>query len=189
MNIRKAAIIMVCIYVSSGLQAMEIAGVNLEDKIQLTPDGPVLVLNGAGIREKFFFNIYVAGLYLPKKSNLAAEILAMPGAKRATMHFLHDEVSKEKLVAAWIDGFENNQSQAEMNKLRGRLDRFNGFFRTVHRGDVIVLDYIPDIGTSVNVKGVKKGVIPGDDFSRALLSVWLGNEPADSDLKYGLLGE
>ena len=189
MNLKVTTIILICLFASSALGAKEIAGVKLEDKVQITPDSPALVLNGAGIREKFFFKIYVAALYLPERSNAAAEILSMPGAKRAVMHFLHDEVSKEKLVAAWNEGFDNNQSQADMDKLRARLDRFNGFFDTVKSGDVVVLDYVPGLGTSVSVKGVKKGVIPGGDFNQALLAVWIGNEPADSDLKSGLLGE
>lgn len=35
----------------------------------------------------------------------------MLGAKRVAMHFLHDEVSQERLIDAWNEGFENNQSE------------------------------------------------------------------------------
>jgi len=31
-------------------------------------------------------------------------------------------------------------------------------------------------------------VIPGEDFNRALLRIWLGDRPADGDLKRGMLG-
>lgn len=190
MNTKKAvAMLFACLLCIGSLGAKEIAGVKLEDNVQLSPDSPASVLNGAGIRSKFFFKIYVAGLYLPKKSNSAAEILAMPGAKRIVMHFVHDEVSKEKLTAAWTEGFENNQSTAALNNLHLRLNQFNDFFDTVHAGDVILLDYLPKVGTTVTIKDTKKGVIPGEDFHRALLAVWLGNEPADDDLKTGLLGK
>jgi hypothetical protein len=32
------------------------------------------------------------------------------------------------------------------------------------------------------------GLIPGEDFKNALLEIWLGNFPADKNLKLGLLG-
>ena len=62
-------------------------------------------------------------------------------------------------------------------------------FTTVHAGDVILLDYIPGKGTIVNIRGEQQGVIEGEDFYSALLDVWLGDEPADDDLKEAMLGE
>jgi hypothetical protein len=56
------------------------------------------------------------------------------------------------------------------------------------KGDVITLDYIPDDSTTVRINGTEKGKVPGADFNRALLEVWLGEEPVDSDLKRALLG-
>jgi len=57
------------------------------------------------------------------------------------------------------------------------------------KGDRIVIDYLPERGTQVTVKGNLKGVIPGEDFNQALLRVWLGDEPADKGLREGMLGE
>ena len=37
--------------------------------------------------------------------------------------------------------------------------------------------------------GNKAGVIPGIDFKKGLFGIWLGEDPADSDLKKGLLGQ
>ena len=34
-----------------------------------------------------------------------------------------------------------------------------------------------------------RGTIPGVDFQRALLAIWLGEHPADASLKRGLLGQ
>ena len=104
------------------------------------------------------------------------------------MHFLHDEVSQEKLVDAWNEGFKKNQSEKSMKTLGPRIEQFNKLFQTVHKGDVITLDYIPDDGTTVRINGTEKGKVPGADFNRALLEVWLGKEPVDSDLKRALLG-
>lgn len=113
----------------------------------------------------------------------------MLGEIRIVMHFLYDEVSKEKLIAAWNDGFKNSQSPPVLKQLDARLKQFNGFFETVHSGDAIHFDYVPDLGTTVTIKGSKKGAIAGKYFNQALLSVWLGDDSADSDLKEGLLGK
>jgi hypothetical protein len=168
------------------LSALEVAGVKIDDQLQV--GGTPLVLNGAGVRSKFFVKVYVGALYLSKTSRSVSDILALPGPKRVAMHFLHDEVSQEKLVDAWNEGFRKNQSEESMKTLGPRIEQFNKLFQTVHKGDVITLDYIPDDGTTVRINGTEKGKVPGADFNRALLEVWLGKEPVDSDLKRALLG-
>ena len=104
------------------------------------------------------------------------------------MHFVYDEVKSEKLVAAWNEGFEENNSEDRLAILRGRIDKFNAMFPTLGTGDVVVLDYIPGKGTQVKIKGENKGIIEGEDFNIALLDIWIGEEPADEDLKDAMLG-
>jgi len=167
--------------------AAEINGVHLDDAIQ--SGSGKLLLNGGGVRTKLFFDIYVAGLYLPQPANRGEQVLAMPGAKRLLMHFTYGEVSREKLVAAWEEGFAKNQSAAALKGLRARIDRFNGLFPAVlKRGDRLLLDFLPDGSTQLILNGAVLGTLPGEDFQRALLSIWLGQHPADSDLKAALLG-
>jgi len=171
---------------SPSLYAREIAGVHLADSISI--GGQTLSLNGAGIRSKFVFDIYVGALYLTTKTSDAKQAINMAGPKRISMHFLYDEVEKEKLTDGWTDGFENNIDEKSFNALKPRLAEFNKLFVTVKKGDVIILDYTPQQGTSVTINGQLKGKVTGADFNQALLKVWLGNEPADEDLKEGMLG-
>ena len=167
--------------------AREVAGIDIPETVQLAAGTPPLVLNGAGIRKKFFFKIYVAGLYLPSRQTTTEVILDMPGPKRVHMHFLYKEVERDKLVTGWQEGFENNLETNEFEKVASRLAKFNQLFRTMHRGDVIDLDYQPEEGTQVLFNGELQGRIEGDDFYAALLQVWLGQQPADADLKTALL--
>ena len=45
-------------------------------------------------------------------------------------------------------------------------------------------------GTRMTVEGKPAGApIPGDDFYRALLRIWLGENPVQADLTKALLGE
>ena len=170
----------------SNAYAVEVAGVKVANQVNV--GGEQLTLNGAGIRSKFFMDIYIGALYLKSKTQDANAAINAEGNKRVLMHFLYSEVSQEKLVAAWNEGFENNQSKADMEKLLARLTAFNAMFATAVKGDEIVIDFVAD-ETSVAINGDSKGAIQGKDFQQALLQVWLGKKPADDDLKEGMLGE
>ncbi len=170
------------------VNAREVAGVNIPEQVKVANEASPLQLNGAGIREKFFMDIYVGALYLPKKANSVSQILDMPGAKRVVMHFLYKQVKKTKLTNGWTDGFQDNNTKAQFKTLKPRLDQFNTLFRTVKRGDVIRLDYVPAKGTQVWVNDTLAGTVSGQDFYQALLKVWLGDKPADAKLKTAMLG-
>jgi hypothetical protein len=114
-------------------------------------------------------------------------VVADSGAKQIVMHFLYSEVSEEKLVDAWNEGFADNTGADVLSGLQGRIDQFNDFFVAVKKGDVITLAYSPNTGTTVTIAGVKKGVVEGKDFNDALLRIWLGKEPVTSSLKKKLL--
>ncbi len=171
----------------SPLHAAQVAGVSLAETVQ-AEGGQPLVLNGAGVRKKFLFRIYVGALYLPQRAASLDQVLAQSGPKRMLMHFLYDEVKNEQLVDAWNEGFAGNLTAAERAALQERIDTFNAWFETVRRHDQIVLDFLAGGDTRVTVKGQERGVIPGKDFQAALLKVWLGDKPADKDLKRALLG-
>ncbi len=173
---------------NTNLAAREIAGVNLKEQISVEAIDKPLKLNGAGIRYKIFFKIYVGALYLSEKQSSADVILKANQPSRIAMHFLYDEVEKKKLVNAWIEGFKDNIDSKAYSAVKDRLDKFNQMFSDLHEGDVVLLDYIPGKGTRVTIKGDIKGVIEGADFNRALLSVWLGEEPVTEDLKEAMLG-
>jgi len=177
-----------CLSLNVNLAAREIADVKLIEQITVEAIDDILKLNGAGIRTKFFFKIYVGALYLPEKQNSAQAILKSAKANRVLMHFLYDEVEKKKLVDAWVEGFEDNVDAKTFSALKDRLNKFNQMFSDMHKGDVVLLDYIPGKGTRVMIKGDVKGTIEGDDFNRALLSVWLGEEPVTEALKDAMLG-
>lgn len=172
--------------ISVPAEAREIAGVEVQETIK-ADDGTVLQLNGAGIRTKLFFDIYLAQLYLEKPAASAAEVIAADGRKRMIMHFLYKEVSKDKLVEAWNEGFKGNTGGEDLSRLQERIDQFNALFEDVRQGDVIVLDYAPSTGTAVTSKGREKGVIPGKDFNDAMLKIWLGEAPVTDSLKKELL--
>ena len=174
------------ILLASSVNAKDIADVNVPDKIT-AEDGLTLHLNGAGIRSKLFFKIYIAELYVQHPTSDAAKLISDEGRKRMVMHFIYDELGKEKLVDAWNEGFQANTDQKQLSVLQGRISQFNSMFDTVKKGDEIILDFIPEKGTKVTLRNEVKGVVPGKDFNDALLSIWLGKEPVTPELRKELL--
>jgi hypothetical protein len=186
---RKTLPIALCLcLVSAFATAAEVAGVFVDDEIE-TASGRQLLLNGAGLREKFWVDVYVGSLYLPQKSADAAEILSRSWPWRMQLDFVYKEVSRDKLLDSWREGFEKNQSDETLQRLQARIDRFYGYFAdSAVAKDRYRFDYDPAGGTRVSKNGQTLGTIPGDDFAAALLEIWLGNSPADKSLKKDLLG-
>jgi len=152
----------------------EVAGIEVNKSCNA--DDQSMKLNGAGIRSKYFFKIYVGVLCL-EQSGLddPAAILAAPGAKRIT--------------EGWTDGFRANLDKAAFLHLEPRLKQFNALFPALHEGDVVNMDYLPERGTELAINGKSLGIVQGEDFFSALLRVWIGKHPADTSLKKGLLGK
>ncbi len=167
----------------------EVAGIQVPDSITLAGSNTALQLNGAGIRKKWFVTVYVGALYLPEISTDASAILAAETPAAIDMHILHSEVSKAKITKAQEDGMKANLDQSELEALRPRLDEFNKLFRAVRKGEIIRIAYLPDQGTEVRINNEWRGVVPGNDFFRALLKVWLGDKPVSKSLKQAMLGQ
>jgi len=166
--------------------AVEVEGVQVADTVSV--DGQTLLLNGAGVRTKFFFDIYIGALYLPNKTESAEAAINSKANKRVWMYFLYDEVSKDKLTHGWTKGFEKN-SKSNFEQLQARLNQFNSFFHDMKKGDTVTYDFNANGTTTVIINGKPVGSITGEDFQQALLAVWLGKKPADGDLKEAMLGE
>ena len=175
--------------VCSASQAGQLAGVEVQDQM-VAADGTTLQLNGMGLREKLWIDVYVGSLYLKTPSHDPAEVIAQPGPFCVQMDFLYKEVSAEKLVTAWQEGFEKNQSPDTLAKLDTRIKQFNALFsESALKGDRIRIEYTPSQGTRVSKNGTLLGTVEGEDFKRALLAIWLGDAPADKGLKQGMLGK
>jgi hypothetical protein len=165
-----------------------IKGIDIPEQIAQPDSQQPLILNGAGIRRKFFISIYIGALYLPKKQRTVTSILQSNSPRRVMMYCLYHEISKDKLIDAWNEGFNENTSEQVLKQLHERITEFNKLFPALRKGDIVILDYIPDKGTTLTFNNKELGVIPGEDFNIALLKVWLGEYPADSGLKAAMLG-
>ncbi len=187
--IKKLVLLSTLLFLSPLAFSAELAGVHV-DNVIAAKNGDTLVLNGVGLREKFWVDVYVGSLYLTGKTSNVADILSSQKAWRIQMDFIYKEVDQENIVSTWREGFEKNQTEETLATIKDRMEQFYGFFNeNAVAKDQYILDYIPNEGTTVVKNGNLLGVIPGDDFKNALLEIWLGNYPADDDLKSGMLGQ
>lgn len=181
---------MMLLQLPAAVSAADVAGIRIDDRARVAQSD--LQLNGAGVRTKFVFKVYVAALYLPERKSSTAEILALSGPKRVSMRLVRD-LSAEQLVEALEEGIRDNTSPAELEALSSRLAELKAIMLEVKQGregDLMTLDFLPGTGTQVAMNGIVRGkAIAGDDFYRALLRIWLGDNPISKDLKKALLGQ
>jgi hypothetical protein len=165
---------------------VEVAGINIPETDQQ------LVLNGAGLRKRAFFQVYAIGLYLVDKKTAAADAVGAAGPKRVAIHMLRN-VDAQTFSGALADGIKDNHNEAEAKALEPRVKQLVAIMAEVgeaKEGMRITLDWLPAAGTVLGVNGKPAGSpIAGEDFYRALLRIWLGENPVQSDLKKALLGE
>lgn len=177
----------------SAARAVEIEGVKIDDKVTLAAGVPELVLNGAGVRHKFaFLKVYIGSLYLTQKKSDNDAIFADPGPKRVSMHILSSEVTAPDLIASMNNALAANLLPHELALLEKRIRDLNTVMsqiKVINKGSVVNLDYLPDVGTRVIVEGQERITIPGEDFFRAMLHIWIGNKPVDGRLRDAMLGK
>lgn len=165
--------------------AGELAGVTMPDSITVE-NGQKLVLNGMGLREMFWIDIYVGGLYLPTATHDPATVINSDVRKRMIMHFLFRRVTPQQVKDTFRQGIlaqpGGDKLTAEIAQLEAMVDDYT------YAGDEVILDYVPGVGTTITAKGKAKGTVKGVDVMKALFSIYVGAKPASEPLKQGLLG-
>ncbi len=154
-------------------------------------DGVDLVLNGAGLRNFLFLDVYVMALYLPQRMTDANAVLRHDLPRRVRISLLR-EFSAERDLEFLMNGLEANNTPTELAAIQVQLEHFLRLLRamgTIAKGSVVQLDYLPNVGTRVWLNQRLLGTVAGAAFNRAILKIWLGDEPTQADLKRALLGE
>lgn len=147
-----------------------------------------MVLNGAGTREKFWIDLYAAGLYLKAKSQNAEAIMSAKEPMAIKLHIVSKLITSKKMMDAVNKGFEKS-TKGNTAPIQNQIDSILSFFKEdIKKDDVFDLVYLPEKGVIAYKNGVERGRIKGIDFKKALFGIWLSNNPAGESLKKGLLG-
>lgn len=165
-----------------------IEGVRVPASVQLA--GRNLQLNGAGIRYKTVAKVYVAALYLENPSNNPEVIYKSSGGLQLVITMLRD-INSAELGRLFIKGMEENTSREEQTQLISDF-RYMGQlfarFRNLNKGESLVIQWPNNGAMAVSVDGFfDQTTIKNPVFRKAFLSIWLGDSPADWQLKTQLL--
>jgi hypothetical protein len=165
--------------------AATLAGVTMPDRGEAGTQP--LVLDGLGLRKKFFIKVYVGGLYLPAKERSAAKVMAADAPRRMLFHFLYG-VSAKQMCDAWDEGLADNTPNAGP-EVKAAFRTLCSDMEEIPSGHQMALTYIPGEGTRVEVNGKLKGTIPGKAAADAILASWIGPKPGPGeDFKNAVLG-
>lgn len=165
--------------------AAQLAGVNLPDTRQA--DGTRLLLNGIALRTYSIVHIriYVAGLYLERRSSSAEAVLRSPEMKLLEIHFLRN-VGQDAAREAWRSGFANN-CQAPCHLDPQAIARFIADVPAVHSGDVSMFLFTHN-GMTVTFNGRTLGTTSNLYFAQQVLATFIGPVPPTPRVKRELLG-
>lgn len=169
--------------------ALDIGGQPVTDHAEVA--GQNLQLDGAGMRKKIIFDVYVAALYTAGKTADANAVINGTAPRRVELRMMRG-VSASTMHESFVEGLKANVSEAQLAALKPRVSALEKIFtdvKAVEKGDLITMDFIPGQGTRVTVRGKAYPQIAGDDFAAAMLSIWLGTRPVQDNLKAAMLGK
>ena len=173
---------------AASVQAKTIGGVNMEETLKAGDSA--LILNGTGIREKFFKDIYVAGLYLKEKSSDYKKIMSQDESMAIKIKIVSSLITAKLFKEACQEGFErttNGNTKPLQPKIDVALSAFSAKFNV---GDVFDIVYVKGSGTSFSKNGKFIAKVDGLDFKSALFGIWIIDKPSHKNekLRKGMLG-
>lgn len=184
---KKTFYILLLFFHLSSYSQKKIAGI--EVPLTLKSESNVLVLNGAGVREKYFKDLYVLALYVKTRSDSAHKIMFANEPMAFKMHIVSSLISGDKMEEVTDEGFKRS-TENNIEPIRSKIDQFKAVFKeSVKKGDVYAFVYEPLKGTHIYKNNVLSCIIPGLDFKKALFGIWLFKRPKDSDIHDKLLGK
>lgn len=167
--------------------AKEVSGINVIESI--TYDTTALSLQGAGVRDKFFMDLYLASLYTQKPYHDAFTLVNADEPMAMTLHIVSSLITSEKMEEATKEGFLN-ATGGNTAPLQTKIDAFIQTFKEpIAINDRYEFFYQPAKGVSIVKNGSLKTTIEGLEFKKALFGIWLGEKPAQESLKKALLSK
>jgi hypothetical protein len=172
--------------------ALDVEGVRFVETLRIDGAGQELLLNGAGVRTRFFVKVYAVGLYLTQKVRQGRDALKLAGPKRVSITILMHEITADQFMTAIREKLNATLGTAEGDAIRHGLEHLGEILDAVKmlkRGHTVFLDFVPGSGMRVVINGEIRGnPIPGREFFDALLDGWIGDKPVSESLKRALLG-
>ncbi len=180
-------LILALFFIATAPAQTKAGGVTIPNTVSF--EGEKLVLNGVGVREKFWMDMYAGALYLNSKSSTANSIFNANEPMVIKLHIVSKLITSDKMIDAVNEGFINS-TNGNIAPLQSEINKFIGFFKEeINKNDVFDIVYLPSRGVVVYKNNSELGRIKGIEFKKALFGIWLSDKPADKGLKTGMLGK
>ena len=170
---------------SSPLYGARIEGVYFDNSVVINEKKTTL--RGTGLlRYMIFIKAYVGAFYL--RDNVLIQNALENVERRLVLHYFH-AISAEDFADATTEMIEQNVSSDRFKVLQPQIRQLNNLYKDVEPGNEYTATYIPGIGTELALNGQALGVVPGEEYSAAFFSIWIGKNPLDNDFRNQLLGK
>lgn len=177
-------LLLVCL-VAGAAQARQVGGITFPEL--MTVNEVALTLNGAGVRSKYFLDIYAVGLYLPEPSQSPAAIIRADETQMLRLVITSSHITKDRLTDSIEEGVRLSAGK-DYSRYEPMLDDlWAALTFEVRVGDVFEFIYIPAKGTVFLMNKKELRVLPDFQFKQVLFGIWLGENPIQKSVKAALL--
>ncbi len=151
-------------------------------------EGSDLKLNGVGLQKATFLrvDVYLGALYVAATSRDPDALINSDRRQELILHFLRS-VNVRDVRDQWTKDFVHVVPDRPASLMQ-RVAMLDTWLSDMKSDERLTFVREPGEGIKVVVGGVLKGTVPGEDFSRVFMSIWLGATPPSAALRAGLLG-
>ncbi|RLB53219.1 MAG: hypothetical protein DRI34_13715 [Deltaproteobacteria bacterium] len=177
---RAAVAVGVCLLPVLAL-ALTVEGQSYPASLQI--EGKTLKLVGAGLREKWFFDVYTMAAYSESGSCDRQRLIKDDEVKLLKLNMLRD-VSAQKMASTIGESFEEHMPKTADAQLKAQRRTFESYFKKeCSEGTVLEFMYVPGKGTLLKQNGEEMGpVLEGKAFQEVLWDIYFGKDTCCDDL-------
>jgi hypothetical protein len=166
---------------------MKLGGITLPEQLEFGKTK--MHLNGAGVRNKFFMDIYVLALYAEKSITNEKEAISGNTA-RALRLVITTPMANNQIVTESIEKGMRKSSGNKYELIKPFIGEIIRVFNEhpIRTRDYFDIVYIPGEGMSVYRNGkFASGPQPSDELRDTVFDNWLGSQAPSAQLKRKLL--
>lgn len=137
----------------------------------------------------FGFKVYAAALYSTSSQSEVKRWIDTgenPQAVALTLHYFM-EFTPEDFRKSGTQLIRENDA-ISFDLVKAGVDKINSLYAPVKESDQYTILFIPGEGTKLLLNGESRGVVPGDEFGRAYLGIWLSKVSVGESFTNTLLG-
>ncbi|PKG80965.1 chalcone isomerase [Colwellia sp. 75C3] len=175
------------------VSAKTVSDVEIAESIPF--EDKTLLARGAGIRSKFFIDLYVASLFSEEyidSSKLSAtdsyKVIHHPNINAIRLNIVSGLITSQRMLDSIEQGFEL-ATDGKSKEIDAHIIEFISVFDSpIKKQDQFTFISEPGLGVHVLKNNKPLISINNEAFRQALLSIWLGSDPVDTDLQRDMFG-